>query len=167
MDTRDRSKQFPVTRYVPYSSFCDWYYPYGNSRPEDLLENVRKLNGTPSLLLLGCGDIRSCFYTLWKRFGHLTDKSELRGVHFFVNDRSPAVIGRNILFVHLLLKNALAIDQIAALWAIWYCFELLSEHETVLRNALSELLELSKVWNTSDEDTHVEFVKLMKRHCWM
>ena len=148
-------KPFPVTRYVPYDYFCDWYYPYGNTRAEDLLENVRNLKDTPSVLLLGCGDIRSCFYTLWKRFDHLTDESELKGVHFFVNDRSPAVIARNILFIHLLCKNVPEnqLEWIPALWAIWYCFELLPDHVAVLKNALSELLLLSTKWSTSREHT--------------
>ena len=59
-------KPFPVSRFTYYGDFR-YYYAYGNTPAEDFLRNTTVLK-EPNILLLGCGDMRSCFYTLWKNF---------------------------------------------------------------------------------------------------
>lgn len=138
---------FPVSRYVPYDLYSDWYYPFGNTPPEDLAQHVASSpsNTTPFILSLGCGDLRSCLYTIWKQFDPLVGSRAYKGIHFLFNDRSSAVIGRNVLFIHVLTKNAERAPEqwIPSLWAIWYCHELLPHHYALLKEALSELLALS------------------------
>ena len=57
---------FPLARFR-YTGFNRAYYPFGNTPAEDFLENCADTL-QPSVLALGCGDLRSCFYTLWKNF---------------------------------------------------------------------------------------------------
>ena len=51
------TKYFPLTRLIDY----DCYYPYGNTPPQDLLQSITADVSEPEVLLLGCGDMRSCF----------------------------------------------------------------------------------------------------------
>lgn len=78
-----------------------YYYPYGNTPAEDFLEtNIN--NPMPSVLVLGCGDLRSCLYTLWKNFDSsiLEAPKRFKGVHFSLNDHSAAVLARNVIFLY-------------------------------------------------------------------
>ena len=92
---------FPVTRFIHFGDFR-YYYAYGNTPPDDLLQNAHGAE-EPNILLLGCGDLRSCFYTLWKNLRSGISK-HFEGVHFVLNDNSSAVIARDIIFLHLCLK---------------------------------------------------------------
>lgn len=91
---------FPLARYKLYST--NFYYAMGNTPAEDLLRScagVRK----PSVLSLGCGDIRSCFYTLWKHFDSSAPQ-QFDGADFFLNDWTSAILARNILFMLLCVQ---------------------------------------------------------------
>ena len=147
------------SRFIDYKSFT-YYYAYGNTPAEDLLEHVNWENEKePSILSLGCGDIRSCFYTLWKHFdSFVDDEHHFLGTQFVLNDISPAVLARNILFLYLALKipswkeHEKAKQWISSMWAIWYCHELLPTHKQMLRKALVTLLSFSssiKTWKSS------------------
>ena len=145
--------RFPIAR----DSFRGYYYPYGNTPPEDLLEHVRSCE-EPSILLLGCGDIRSCLYTLWKHFDPLYCNDLCTRIQFTLNDQCAAVLARNVLFLYLLLEKAEAKEKewIPSIWAIWYCHELLPHHLEVLKSALTDLLSLSasqETWTTSNHPT--------------
>ena len=114
----------------------------------------------PTILLLGCGDLRSCFYTLWKHFGSC-NTSQFNGVHFVLNDRSAAVLARDILFLYLCLKTPKEKEEVkewlCAVWAIWFCHKLLPKHEAVLNEALSSLIKFStnvNSWSSSDNPLH-------------
>ena len=139
---------FPVARFTHYGDFR-YYYAYGNTPAEDFLESITEIN-EPAVLLLGCGDIRSCFYTLWKNFNP-QNKRHFSSVHFVLNDVSAAVLARNIIFLYLCLQMPKEKEDvkkwIAALWSIWYCHELLPEHKRVLKDALTNLLR----WSGSTE----------------
>ncbi len=103
------------------------------------------------MLVLGCGDIRSCFYTLWKNFNDSSAPSRFEGVRFVLNDISAAVLARNILFLHLCLqmpKDEEGIKKwLCATWAIWYCHELYPQHEEVLNDSLRLLCKHSSSWD--------------------
>ena len=136
--------------HLPYS------YPYGNTPTRDFLEYAPSDLEEPSVLMLACGDIRSCFYTIWKNFSPDFDKC-FKGAKFVLNDRSAAVLARNILFIFLCLKmpkdTASQQKWLLAMWSIWFCHELLSDHDIILRNALKELLAFSidhSHWSSSD-----------------
>ena len=58
------TKYFPATRFIDYDKDNNYYYAYGNTPPLDLLQSVTADVSEPEVLLLGCGDIRSCLYTL-------------------------------------------------------------------------------------------------------
>ena len=100
--------------------------------------------------MLGCGDLRSCFYTFWKNFGSYaveTTGSHFNGAHFVINDYSAAVLARNVLFLYLALKadkkEGSMHRLVSTMWAIWYCHQLFPEHMSVLKEALTKLLSVS------------------------
>lgn len=155
--TTSSKRLYPTSRFIDCSNFRD-YYAYGNSTAEDLLEHVSRSGAAkfPSLLVLACGDCRSCLYTLWKHFDPLHGSKEFTGVSFCLNDHCPAVLARNVLFLHILLRNAQKDpnEWIPSLWAIWYSCELLPKHDKELREALREILAVSSshdVWLKSEE----------------
>ena len=149
------------------SRFCfqeqfRYYYAYGNTPAQDFLEYASSdlKNEEPSVLVLGCGDIRSCFHTIWKNFDP-GFKHRFRGVHFVINDRSAAVLARNIIFLYLCLKTPKSKRErekwLFALWSIWFCHELLQEHTGVLKGALEVLLKFSvsnHQWCKPDNPLH-------------
>ena len=153
----------PVSRFVYFGAFR-FYYAYGNTPAEDFLENITDVR-EPAVLLLGCGDIRSCFYTLWKNF-YQEHHSRFNGVHFVLNDHSAAVLARNILFLYLCLQMPGEKENVrkwvAALWSIWFCHELMPEHAQILKNALYLLLKWSESplsWKDSSENPLGKIVK--------
>ena len=149
-------KTFPISRYVYYGDFR-YYYAFGNTPAEDLLRSCQPGESIPSILLLGCGDLRSCFYTLWKNFRSGTSM-QFDGVHFDLNDCSSAIIARDILFLQLCLKmpqesESTLKNWISALWAIWFCHELYQAHFDILKHNLRELIVLSRspaVWSSTN-----------------
>ena len=117
------NSMYPLAR---YRYECSIYYAYGNTTPRDFLQNITT-EKRPLILVLGCGDIRSCFYSLWKNFD-VKGSSRFDGVHFTFNDINAAVHARNILLLYLCLQmpeeeNA-ARKWLSGMWAIWYCHEL-------------------------------------------
>lgn len=148
----DTHELFPIPRYFDYGQF-NFYYPYGNTPAEDFLENVSPYSvKEPNILILGCGDIRSCFYTLWKHFtsesAHGSSVSPLfSGVRFVLNDHSAAILARNIIFLHLCLQKPTEDsgedfkEWLCGLWAIWFSRNLLPAHEQMLNSALRDLLK--------------------------
>jgi len=137
------SKIFPSTRYFNFI----YYHPFGNAPPEDFLQSVCDDIEFPEVLILGCGDIRSCFYTLWNNFDPQHSRS-FKGVHLVLNDSSVAVMARNILFLYMCTQmpnDQAAIKKwIASFWSIWFCHELLPDHNQVLTDVLSQLVKWSK-----------------------
>ena len=137
---------FPATRFVD-QKLSFYYYAYGNTPPEDFLQSVTTDVSEPAILSLGCGDIRSCFYTLWNNFDQRHSRN-FKGVHFVLNDNSAAVLARNIIFLYLCTKMPRdkdgVMNWVASFWSIWYCLELLPQHKQVLMDALSQLLQWSK-----------------------
>ena len=159
---------FPVARYTHYGNFR-FYYAYGNSPAEDFLDSITEIK-EPTILSLGCGDLRSCFYTLWKNF-HPQHRYHFRGVHFVLNDYSAGVLARNILFLYLCIRMPTEMEGkkkwVAAMWSIWYCHELLPEHEHVLRDALNNLLKWSSSvdsWSSESNNPLRSIVKFASLH---
>ena len=126
-----------------------YYYPFGNTPAEDLLEHVPDSRKNPSVLQLGCGDIRSCFYTLWKNFDE-SHHGNFEGVTFHLNDYCAAVLARNVLFLYwtLMLADIPEKDthrtkqMISSIWNIWFCHELQRHDVNLLRESLTKLLEV-------------------------
>ena len=157
--TADHPRPFPVSRYVYYDDYR-FYYGYGNTPPDDYLENASGIT-EPSILLLGCGDLRSCLYTLWKNFDSHVHSNRFNGVHFVLNDNSAAILARDVLFLYLCLKTPKEKEEVkewlCAVWAIWFCHELLPKHEAVLNEALSSLIKFAtsaKSWSSSSNPLH-------------
>ena len=146
---------YPLSRSW-YSGDYRFYYAYGNTSPQDFLQNVNA-EKEPSILVLGCGDIRSCFYSLWKNFD-VKGPARFKGVHFLLNDISPAVLARDILFLYLCLKmpeEEVAMKKwLSGMWAIWYCHELHQEHYDMLNASLRELSHFSDTWSSNDNPLH-------------
>ena len=138
---------FPLPRYCYFEGFRA-YYPFGNTPAEDLLENCATISHA-SVLCLGCGDLRSFFYTLWKNFNQDLTAAPKRfdSVSFTLNDYAPAISARNILFLYMCLKLPEEIEErkkwLCAMWAIWYCHELHSCHLEILNAVLAFLLSFS------------------------
>ena len=148
----DNAEYFPVSS---FSSFF-YYHPYGNTPPENLLQSVTGPIPNPQLLLLGCGDLRSCLFTLWSNFYHKNSR-HFKGVHFVLNDSSAAVLARNIIFLYLCTQmptdHSDRVKWVASFWSIWYSHELLPHHKEVLINALSQLLKWSESIETWSKNT--------------
>lgn len=138
-------RPFPLARYW-YDGDFRFYYAYGNTVAEDFLQNCSGDIKVPQILSLGCGDIRSCFYTLWKHFNPQIPE-RFKGVHFLLNDCSSPVQARNTLFLYLCLQlpkeNDKRREWLSGMWAIWYCHELYPQHKEILNNSLKELLQHS------------------------
>ena len=152
---------FPLARFR-YFGLYRVYYPFGNTPAEDLLENcVDTLQ--PSVLVLGCGDLRSCFYTLWKIFDSSisTAPKKFDGAFFTLNDYNAAILARNIVFLHLCFQlpddHAEKKNWLCAMWAIWYCHELYPHHLNILDASLKTLLTFSESterWCRKDNPLH-------------
>ena len=177
--SNDVHELFPVPRCFDYGEF-NFYYPYGNTPAEDFLENVSPHSvKEPNILVLGCGDIRSCFYTLWKHFTSSSGSScgpnvspLFSGVHFVLNDHSAAVLARNIIFLHLCLQKPVEASSeefkkwLCGLWAIWFSRNLLPAHEQMLNSSLRDLLKHATdttSWS-SQENPLSSFVQFSSEH---
>ena len=142
---------FPLSRAF-YEDFT-FYYPFGNSPAEDFLQSVSLADcREPTVLSLGCGDMRSPMFTIFNNFGLDGEVSGgFSGVHFVLNDRNASILARNILFLYLCMhlpESAMERKKwIASVWAIWYNHQLLSEHDKMLRCALEELRKWSYTWH--------------------
>ena len=152
---------FPLVRYC-YQGYLTYYYPFGNVPAEDFLENCAKAS-EPSVLVLGCGDLRSCFYTLWKNFDTLVSTAPKRfyGVSYNLNDRSTAIIARNLVFLSLCLQLPEEAEEkkrfLCAMWAIWYCHELRHDHSDILNSTLAMLIKYSisiEKWSEKGNPLH-------------
>ena len=135
-----------------YEDFT-FYYPFGNSPAEDFLQSVSLADcREPTVLSLGCGDIRSPMFTIFNNFGLDGEVSGgFSGVHFVLNDRNASILARNILFLYLCMhlpESAMERKKwIASVWAIWYNHQLLPEHNKMLLSALEELRKWSCTWH--------------------
>ena len=86
---------FPAARCIPYCYCDETYYPYGNSPMADFLcyydwKETGSEQVNPSILSLGCGDIRFCVATLVKYF-YLGCSTKLEGIKFYLNDRCDSI----------------------------------------------------------------------------
>ena len=153
---RSPKRVFPLSRYS-YSEHFRRYYPFGNTPAEDLLQSVAVSEcRRPTILSLGCGDMRSCMYTIWKNFRVEGENSNgFSGVNFVLNDRSASVLARNILFLHLCMRmpddEVSRKEWIASMWSLWYNHELQPQHATMLSDALAQLMQWSHTWQEWSE----------------
>ena len=166
----DSPRPFPLSRFIHYGHFR-FYYAFGNTQAEDFLQGVPHSDSRdkrPTILCLGCGDIRSCFYTLWKNFRFEKSKvgGTFQGVDFLLNDCNAAVLARNILFLYFCTKmpeDTTSMEWkewITTVWSIWYNHELSQEHAHTLYDALEQLLQWSdsaKEWSRGQLGSIVHF----------
>ena len=157
---------FTPSRFVHYGiddGNFRYYYAYGNTQPEDLLKHIHRDDIVlPNVLLLGCGDLRSCLYTLWKNFDPIFGYKNFQGIHFSLNDYCSAVLARDVLFLYLIQQlHYLRHDEMklkkwfCAIWAIWYSHELLPDHRQILKESLSLLhsfAESCSLWSQSSDN---------------
>ena len=146
---------FPLSRYFHFEHFKH-YYPFGNTPAEDLLQSVAVSEcRRPTILSLGCGDMRSCMYTIWKNFRVEGESNGFSGVKFVLNDRSASVLARNILFLYLCMcmpdDEVSRKNWIASMWSLWYNHELQPQHATMLSDALAQLVHWSRTWQEWSE----------------
>ena len=146
-----QKRVFPLSR--EFYGNCTFYYPFGNTPAEDFLQSVSLADcREPTVLSLGCGDMRSPMFTIFNNFGLDGEVSGgFSGVHFVLNDRNASILARNILFLYLCMhlpESAMEREKwIASVWAIWYNHQLLPEHNKVLLSALEELRKWSCTWH--------------------
>ena len=142
---------FPLSR--EFYGNCTFYYPFGNTPAEDFLQSVSLADcRDPTVLSLGCGDMRSPMFTIFNNFGLDGEVSGgFSGVNFVLNDRNASILARNILFLYLCMhlpESSMERKKwIASIWAIWYNHQLLPEHNKVLLSALEELRKWSCTWH--------------------
>lgn len=157
-----KNSTFPLARYTYTPESGKFYYACGNTPAEDLLQCCVGV-AEPSVLLLGSGDIRSCFYTLWKNFDLSISNAprQFDGAHFVLDDCSSAILARNILFILLCLQLPEDTEErkkwLGALWAVWYCHELYPQHQKILDDSLKLLLKHSESyedWSCASNPLH-------------
>jgi hypothetical protein len=142
---------FPLSREF-YEDFT-FYYPFGNSPPEDFLLSVSANDCRhPAILSLGCGDLRSPMFTILNNFGlegEISD-SGFSGIRFVLNDRNATILARNILFLYLCMHLPSSGEEknrwLASVWSLWYNHELQPEHHEMLLSSLQELSRWSVSW---------------------
>ena len=149
----------PGTRYT-YQASHRYYYTQGSSAAKDFLENVSDVRD-PKILLLGCGDLRGCIYTLWKHFDPPSSLDVFHGAHFVLNDMCSATLARDVLHLYYIAmmpswKEPEAVKQwVSNLWSVWYCHELLPPHDQSLRSILTTLVNSStslESWRSSEDN---------------
>ena len=123
---------------------------YGPTPTRDLLLGLPCREKKPTVLLLGCEDVWSFFYTIWKHFSSYSVRVSGRafdGAHFLFNDCTRGFLAKNVLLLHLLLRSPfeeVAMKEwLCAVWAVSFCHELYPEHERVFKDALTDLLAVS------------------------
>ena len=147
----DQRRLFPLSR--EYYEDVTYYYPFGNTPAEDFLRSVSVADSRePTVLSLGCGDMRSPMFTILNNFGFEGDISDgFSGAHFVLNDQSSSILARNILFLYLCMFMPDSVVErkkwIASMWSLWYNHELLPEHNKMLVSALQELCQWSSTWH--------------------
>ena len=95
--------------------------------------------------------MRSVMFTIFKHFGFEGENSNgFKGVRFVLNDKSAAVLARNILFLYLCVNmpedELKQKEWIASVWSLWYNHELLPQHDALLFQALQQLIQWSCNW---------------------
>ena len=154
--TMQSTRIFPLSQFLHYGNFRH-YYPFGNSPAEDFLQSVAVSEcNKPAILSLGCGDMRSCMYTIWKNFGFEAENyNGFKGVDFVLNDRSASILARNIMFLYLCMcmpdEGDARKEWIASMWSLWYNHELQPQHDVMLSKALAQLIQLSCTWQEWSE----------------
>ena len=128
------------------------YYTFCRATPEDLLSSITNAS-RPVVLLLGAGDARSIFYTLYRNFDP-EFRGRFEGANFIVNENWAVLQARDILLLYLCLQLPHKIEceegklLCAAIWAISFCHTLHTPHVEILNNALDVLTKFS---STPDE----------------
>ena len=154
-----RLQCFPGTRYT-FQAGHRYFYTQGSSPAKDYLENVSDVRD-PKILLLGCGDFRSCIYTLWKHFDPPSSLDVFHGAHFVLNDICSATLARDVLHLYYIAmmpswKEPDTVKQwVSNLWSLWYCHELLPLHEQSLKTVLTALVNSSgslETWRCSEDN---------------
>ena len=140
-------------RFFPHADYEHFrhFYPFGNTPAEDLLQSVSVTDcREPTVLSLGCGDMRSPMFTIFKHFGFEDEvANRFAGIEFVLNDRSAAVLARNILFLYICTTMSECADRkewIASIWSLWYNHELQAHHKNILDRAVDNLIEWSSSW---------------------
>ncbi|TRM67702.1 hypothetical protein BD626DRAFT_104873 [Schizophyllum amplum] len=118
---------------IPRRTF---FYPVGNTSADLLTESLPREENL-DLLLIGCGDPRSILYTVYA--DGAIGKREL-DITFC--DVEPAVIARDVLLFTLLADTNK--ESNAAIWDIFYHFNMSGSSLALLQDQASKLLSLSE-----------------------
>eukprot|EP00397_Hematodinium_sp_SG-2012_P003465 GEMP01003473.1.p1 GENE.GEMP01003473.1~~GEMP01003473.1.p1 ORF type:complete len:1141 (+),score=260.53 GEMP01003473.1:192-3614(+) len=122
-------------RHVVYDNE-DYYYAFGNTPPAYLFPGVSPTEPNVRVLSIGCGDLRSPAYSLWREYTTLFLRgNERQHVTFTLNDYNPHVIARNVVLLDLMLHNNSSTDM-SLIWAVWYSLGLTNAQMITLRAAL-------------------------------
>ena len=133
------------------------YYAFCRAAPEDLLSSVTNAL-RPLVLLLGAGDGRSIFYTLYRNFDP-EFRGRFEGANFLVNENWSVLQARDILMLYLCLQLPHKVESqegrllCAAIWAISFCHTLRPPHVEILKKALEVLTRFStsrEAWVSPD-----------------
>lgn len=129
-----RSLDFETTTY---------YYPVSCLPAHNMCEDipVRHTKDPLRICLLGVGDVRNVLYSTYKR-SQLGDK---RPIEFYLNDKNPAIIARDILLLHIAAQapfdGTKSIEKFADFFiCVWAELAISGDHKRRLNAALRELL---------------------------
>ena len=124
-----------------------FWYAFGNTGAWNLLEESPVKH--PSVLLLGCSDVRNVLETCAGVFGSSASttkksipRSLRRRLSFTCNDLNPSIVARVAVLLNVCSKiNATSRDDQRFLWSIWYDVALSNVHAERLQAAVHEVLE--------------------------
>ena len=98
-------------------------------------------DGSFNVLLLGCGDLRHCLFSLVGRTlvdNVGPDKQRRPTLSYVVNDFDPCVIARDILLLDMVLDKSASVSDI---FAVWFSFGLTEAQHDMLIDRLQQLLD--------------------------
>ncbi|PQE33060.1 MYND finger protein [Rutstroemia sp. NJR-2017a WRK4] len=151
-----------------------FFYPIGNTPAVNLLETNPNWNtqddAPTNVLMLGCGDLRNIFFSLWcnKDFSDsplqlysLTSKLQAPKLNcdFTCCDIEPAVLARNIFLFTLIIDNASNVST----WNLFYHLYVTDTDLELLKSQTEKLLEVSKsfdTWSSSSYGKTLHFLSV-------
>ena len=146
-----------------------FFYAFGNTPAKLLTRHFPAERPLCKALLLGCGDPRNVFFTLWT---HLKSRSAYRMTCLDVTmcDNEPAILARNVVLFKLILND----EHADRLWCLFYAQNIDQVCIDVLSQCANDLLSVGgdlATWHATPFGTLIRFCDQrtydLVREIWM
>ena len=135
-----------------------YYYPFGNSLPEDSFLHHSPSLDSLSALYLGCGDLRNMLQSI----SELRRKKTTASLSFTLNDWQPEIVARNALLLFTIVSDPNVSPGMVA--RFWYSLELSKQEFEYWTGKMKEFLSFPSLSGLlkMDEATHKAVTRVMK-----